>query len=208
PPPPAARPGGRGAGRLPGPAPRPPGGGALGPAPAVSAFVQVAVVGDHHDRPVLFRAGWPGAHRCHQPPDPLISSQQGRPVGGSGAGGVPGEVDGAQVDERHPGSLSGQDRGGARGDGLVGGVPGGQAFRRAPQARAAGGPAVNPRVLASANSGPPSSAGASGGPPLTASSVGSPARVARVTKSGCSASRWPVRSLPVMPCPATPVPVA
>ena len=34
------------------------------------------------------------------------------------------------------------------------------------------------------------------------------ARVARVTKSGCSASRCPVRSLPVMPCPATPVPVA
>src|SRR6476660_4012252 len=78
----------------------------------------------------------------------------------------------------------------------------------ASQARPARGTAVKSRVLASANSGPPSSARASGGHPLTASSVGSPARVARVTKSGCSASRWPVRSLPVMPCPATPAPVA
>jgi hypothetical protein len=78
----------------------------------------------------------------------------------------------------------------------------------ASQARPARGTAANSRVLASANSGPPSSARASGGHPLTASSVGSPARVARVTKSGCSANRCPVRSLPVMPCPATPVPVA
>jgi len=57
------------------------------------------------------------------------------------------------------------------------------------QARLAAGTAANSRLVASANSGPPSSGSASGGQPLTATSVGSPARVARVTKSGCSASR-------------------
>ena len=54
----------------------------LGLAPAVPALVQVPVVGDHHDRPVLLRAGRPGADRRHQPPDPLVGGPQRRLVGG------------------------------------------------------------------------------------------------------------------------------